>query len=315
MKKILLFFIVLGALTSINFNLFASVSYQGITLDTPINDLNNYTLREVFGAPQINITNVPINQTTTFYGTQDFYVPIGETYYVIARSEIVSGSLANVQIQERNPTTITYSINNGAGTLKTDPLNTNQLRIFWYILSSLTATLDIEIIRLDQFALESAPISLLDYYSNLYYALDNGIDLSLFYQEGYDNGYDTGYDDGYLNGEIFGYDDGYTDGLNEGYFNGQVDYYNGTYLAQLPAETSTPYNDGQVDGYQYGYATGFDDGIVSDVDTSWVLGFTTGAMNVLGVSIIPGITLGVFVFVPLFFGFVGFIYRVGKRGG
>jgi hypothetical protein len=97
------------------------------------------------------------------------------------------------------------------------------------------------------------------------------------------------------------------------------DLWNNAFNAGESSGYNTGYDFGLTDGFlqgeTYGYNQGYDDGILSEVDTQWLLGFVSGTVNVLGVSIIPGISLGVFVFIPLFLGFIGFIFRLGGRRG
>jgi hypothetical protein len=123
--------------------------------------------------------------------------------------------------------------------------------------------------------LENLPINTIKYY------------FAVFLLNKYNLPVDDLWNQAFNAGESSGYQDGYDEGLLNG-FN---------------------------DGYNYGYNIGFDEGLISEVDTEYLLGFVSGTVDILGVSIIPGITLGVFVFIPLFLGFIGFIFRLGGRRG
>lgn len=335
MKKI---FLLMTIMTSLFFALSIdsnASSYQGITLDTPISQLFSYTLREVF--EDFNVvpnsrfdnddillydsfnTNIFSIEDGVLYGQGDNIttrafvmldvLTIGETYYlrydietsIIGNSStrLYSGSLSTPFISGVTSYN-SYSVKGIADTY----------RLFVSDWRYDTLNQDDEILKVDNvFAIQldsdlaSLNISILDYYYNLYTALYYNLNIDLFYNEGendgYDEGYDTGYDSGLIIGEGIGYDNGYSDGQEDGY--------------------DTGYLDGNVagleTGYLNGYNDGFDEGVVSEVDTQWLLGFVTGTINVLGVSIIPGISLGVFVFIPLFLGFIGFIFRLGGRRG
>ena len=117
-----------------------------------------------------------------------------------------------------------------------------------------------------------------------------------FYQSGYQdgsaNGYDIGYDDGY--------DIGYDDGINVGYDDGY----------------DIGYDDGVNVGYDDGYDIGFNDGVASHNDYSFI-GLLSqvfiGLGSFLAIELLPHITIGAIVSVPLVFGIISFI--IGKRGG
>jgi hypothetical protein len=338
MKKLFLLFMILG-LTSITFIDLNASSYQNITLDTPINQLYGYTLRELF--EDFNVvpnsrfdnndtsiynsfnTNIFSIENGVLYGQGDgvstrAYVfldilTIGEFYYI--RYDIETNLIGNSSTRLYSGSLTTPSITGitsyTSHSLKGIADNYRLMIADWrydYL------NQDDEILRIDNvFAinldsdLSTLSTTILDYYYNLYTALYYNLNLDTFYTEGYEYGYESG--------ENFGYNDGYNDGLVEGYFDGQADYYYGTYLESFPFESSTGYQVALVEGYEYGYDAGFEDGLTSDVDTQWLLGFVSGTVNILGVSIIPGISLGVFVFIPLFLGFIGFIFRLGGRRG
>jgi len=156
----------------------------------------------------------------------------------------------------------------------------------YYQLSTPIQNLDI-IQSLYFYNLENINIDLLNYYFAVWLLNVFNLPVGDLWSYAWTAGNDSGYNDGFTDG----YDSGYTSGFDTG---------------NLQGYTS---------GYDFGYNNGFDDGLISEVDTQWLLGFVTGTINILGVSIIPGISLGVFVFIPLFLGFIGFIFRLGGRRG
>lgn len=121
------------------------------------------------------------------------------------------------------------------------------------------------------------------------------------YNLGLTDGYDDGYDDGVSDGEQIGYDNGYDDGEQIGYNNG--------------------YGDGLTYGYDLGYASGYDDGYIDGENGEsavskavGVIGSIFGAVGtVLSIELFPGIPLGLFFLVPLFFAVLGLILWIWRR--
>lgn len=336
MKKIFIFLFVLGALSFINFNVFAYTfnnenSPAGITLDTILNELNGYTLREIFEnslvsqsdifteVDSIGTFNNGVYTNSSFGNTQypyfsTFGLTINDLYYYRTNIKTLSTETTEILMYRGvfddqsilNPVqNIDYSLSaygeayysyirfyhSYPQALQGEEITIKMNEFYIINLSSLG------------FTLTDLSKNELDYYYTIYYLLKNGINPTDLWANGFTNGEIQGYADGYSDG----YSDGYDDGYNNGYSDGQEDGYDTGYLDGNVAGLETGYNNGYVDG--------FDDGVLSDVDTSWLLNFVSGTVNVLGVTIVPGISLGVFVFIPLFFGFIGFIYRLGGRRG
>ena len=293
-------------------NAFTHTTFYGYDLDTQYQELGNVSLREFFYDNNMNYQlyggfsqGVNVIDNYIYYETTNYHQP-----YIHLSNGTTLNYFNNTSIYY-----ITYSVDitndanflafniNGGVSLNDSGLKSNlaalgttyiYLRLAASATGQTTATFnsnDLYIIDITATGLQLSK-GRLDFLFHVYKTL-------------YDR--ELAYDDGYL--------DGYNDGLVEGYFNGQTDYYNGTYLTQLPSETSTPYNDGQVDGYQFGYNDGYNAGVAEELDTNYLLSFVQGSIAVLGAPILPNITLGVFVFIPLFFGFVGFLFRLGGKRG
>lgn len=116
------------------------------------------------------------------------------------------------------------------------------------------------------------------------------------YYNGYQKGLDDGFDDGYDYGYDIGFDNGYGYGHDDGYGYG--------------------YDDGYGDGYGIGYDYGYDNGF----DASETFNFASlltqvfvGIGSLLAIEILPNISIGTIIAVPLVFGIIYFI--IGKRGG
>lgn len=102
------------------------------------------------------------------------------------------------------------------------------------------------------------------------------------YQDGYNDGYDSGFSNGYDSGEQSGYADGWDN------------------------------------GYNFGYDKGFSDGL-SESDTTYNGVFGTIANGIFapialifGIELLPNITVGMIILVPLIFGLIAFIVG-GKK--
>ena len=334
MKKIFIFLLVLGALTSINFDLFAFTfnnedSPAGITLDTLINELNGYSLREIFEDNLVTqndifnevdsigsyidgiYTNSSIGNTATPYFTAFGTLTIGNTYYYRTSVRALNNDILEIRMYRgvnddaliNNPL-INYDYN----LTSYGVAGFNYIRFYHSYVQAVQGE-QIAVQVKEFYIIDITSMGLintkqeLDYYYTIYYLLKNGINPTTLYADYYTEGQIDGYAEGYNDG----FSDGYNDGYNDGYGFGQEDGYDTGYLDGNVAGLET--------GYLNGYNDGFDEGILSDVDTSWLLNFVSGTVNVLGVSIVPGISLGVFVFIPLFLGFIGFIFRLGGRRG
>lgn len=169
------------------------------------------------------------------------------------------------------------------------------------------------------------------------------------YMEGYDVGYsegiDRGYGDGYIDGHNDGYNSGYNDGLNdnngfelgynkgksegfqsgydEGHWEGYNSGYNTGYYTGLGEGYNTGYDNGYLTGYDEGFLIGYDEGYIygynngineqlEDKDFTHLLkSVFIGVGSFLGINLLPGISIGALIAVPIVFGIISFI--IGKR--
>lgn len=107
--------------------------------------------------------------------------------------------------------------------------------------------------------------------------------------------------------------DEYWFGYNAGYDNGRSDF--GQYFPPGSADGLEGWY-GYQDGYDYGFDLGFDDGInyASDYSFSGLLGEVfIGLGSLLAINLLPGVSIGAIIAVPVVFGIIAFI--LGKRGG
>lgn len=260
MKKILSFFIILGAITFINIDLFAS-SYQGITLDTQLQDLDNRSLRDIFDTGNLLDTFNFVGYQATFTITQDVF----EIYSVS-----INSTNTNPAVYSSNVLTIGNDIYVSGQMMTTNAVNYLNLLAGnnnyvwlpninqWYTISSkqvasstmfelqarqnvnggLYYARNIVILDLDNLLLDTLTKSQLDYYYSLYILLKNGYTPDVFYDEGYNNGNTDGYVSGYNNG----YDVGNLQGYNDGYDDGLFDYHTGNYYGPYDYTLSEPYD-------------------------------------------------------------------------
>jgi hypothetical protein len=330
MKKLFLLFMILG-LTSISFIESNAYAYQGITLDTPIADLQYESLRTLFESNLISqgdlfgdvdsignysegiYTNTMDGTNSSAYAQYSNAFDLNDLYYYRLSLNVeysnadyilVARGINNVPRYDNPEENIVYSLSDYGIPTQYDYLRIVHSASSYQDTQGLNLSIKIRnmyVINLTDygFTINDTNKETLDYYYNLYYLLINGLNPTEYYLDGSVNGYIEGYNDGV--------EDGYSDGYNNGYSDGQEDGYDTGYLDGNVAGLET--------GYFNGYNDGYDEGVISDVDTQWLLGFVSGAVNILGVSIIPGISLGVFVFIPLFLGFIGFIFRLGGRRG
>lgn len=135
--------------------------------------------------------------------------------------------------------------------------------------------------------------------------------------QGLNEGYNNGYQDGYNLGSSVGYSRGYTAGLDDG----EVIGYNQGYSVGYGDGEVVGYNDGYDYGYNNGYDLGFDDGYQAAVNDgsadfgikSLMSGLFVGLGSLLSIELLPNISIGMIVAVPVVFGIIAFI--LGKRGG
>lgn len=123
------------------------------------------------------------------------------------------------------------------------------------------------------------------------------------YEEGFNDGYNKGYLDGieagYRDGEEKGYNEGFDDGYNQGYVGGE----------------EAGYNRGHEEGYNKGYNVGYNTGIneqLADKDFTNLLKSAFIAIGTfLGINLLPGVSIGAIIAVPIVFGIIAFI--LGRR--
>lgn len=129
--------------------------------------------------------------------------------------------------------------------------------------------------------------------------------LSRAYNYGSTDGYDSGYNAGVADGEDVGYDNGYSEGYDTGYSDGTIDGEEQGYI------------DGYGVGYDDGYLVGYDDGTQGETIFSPIFAIMQQIFGAIGqflaIEIAPHLPLGIFVFVPLFFGVVGLILWIWRR--
>ena len=126
------------------------------------------------------------------------------------------------------------------------------------------------------------------------------------YWEGYDAGKMDGYDEGYADGELDGYDDGYTKGYNKGLEHS----YDVGYDDGYEDGKADGFEIGQIAGYNDGYAVGYSDGLSETTDKNFgrlLGGVFAGIGAFLGINLLPGISIGAIIAVPIIFGIIAFI--------
>ena len=147
----------------------------------------------------------------------------------------------------------------------------------------------------------------------------------------FESGYDAGYLDGYHDGEYDGYQAGYTAGYQAGvstqtaYDDGYDDGYQDGVQAGLHLSDAyvRGWNDGWDVGYQDGFNNGYNDGYVDGQEgrTAFTPAFNvlTGVFNVVGsvmsINLVPGVPLGLFFLVPLFFAVIGLVLWIWRKNG
>ena len=129
------------------------------------------------------------------------------------------------------------------------------------------------------------------------------MDADINYTQGYEDGHFIGYEDGFETGQQNLYDDGAEEWGLTG--TGAWDYINGWSIGQSS-----------------GYATGYNLGVLEVMDESLNIGTfiqiaADGVGGLLAVELLPNISLGMIVAVPLVFGLMAFVIGVstGRKGG
>lgn len=115
------------------------------------------------------------------------------------------------------------------------------------------------------------------------------------YNEGYNDGYLNGIEAGYRDGEEKGYNMGFDDGYNQGYTNGEEAGYN------------QGYEQGHNAGYQAGYNAGINEQLEDKDFTNLLKSVFIAIGSFLGINLLPGISIGAIIAVPIVFGIISFI--------
>lgn len=149
------------------------------------------------------------------------------------------------------------------------------------------------------------------------------------YQEGYDigvidgttdgqlqiwqNGYDKGVIDGIKLGEASGFDTGFIEGVSAAY-EGGFEGFSYSELSLLTDETSYTYYAGIYASdsakYDAAYEAGRNYERANPVMFTWITGLFSAMGAFLGIAILPGITIGLIVSIPLLFGLVMFFIKL-----
>lgn len=144
------------------------------------------------------------------------------------------------------------------------------------------------------------PVQKSDFYATVYSAWTGQASYDAGYQDGLDDAvdfddndfYNQGYEDAKTEYENSGYDVGYEDA--------KTDYYQPRYDA----------------GYNVGKSAGYQDGL-NDSEANPLLSMLIGSFSAIGVildiNILPGISIGMLILIPVLFGIIAFI--IGRRGG
>lgn len=118
-------------------------------------------------------------------------------------------------------------------------------------------------------------------------------------EEDLQNAFNSGYDLGYSAGYNYGYNIGHNNGYGEGVEDGETIGYN------------QGYEQGYNAGYQIGYNTGINEQLANK-DFAYLLRSAFVAIGAfLGINLLPGISIGAIIAVPIVFGIIAFV--LGKR--
>lgn len=123
------------------------------------------------------------------------------------------------------------------------------------------------------------------------------------YQDGYNDGYNKGFQEGreagYEAGNEAGYEHGYIDGYNEGWEEGNEQGYN------------RGYQKGHEAGYNVGYNAGINEQLEDKDFTNLLKSVFIAMGSFLSINLLPGISIGAIIAVPIVFGIIAFI--LGRR--
>lgn len=139
------------------------------------------------------------------------------------------------------------------------------------------------------------------------------------YGEGYNKGYEIGYRKGKYDGQLEGFDEGWQGGLEtgkemgfkNGYQEGISTVYENGFGGFINPDTNQPYDETA----SFPYGKGYQDSITSTESGGlWNVLFSAilAPFQVLGIELLPGVTIGMIVAVPLVFGLLAWILSAGK---
>jgi len=136
------------------------------------------------------------------------------------------------------------------------------------------------------------------------------------YALGISDGYGHGYDDGVIVGNASGYASGYSDGAGDGYDTGfddgsadiQADF--DAYILTVGDLISDSYDSGYDAGESIGYGEGINANVSADFSFANMMEPFFRAFNVMGVEVLPNVTIGMIAAVPLVLGILTFIVGV-----
>lgn len=139
------------------------------------------------------------------------------------------------------------------------------------------------------------------------------------YSKGYEDGYGEGFSNGRDYGRSMGYQEGYVEGQYEGYWSGYEEGYDVGYEEgyEFGYEEGDwyGYHEGYEIGYDLGYGNGYNQGVSENIETGGfglVLKQVFGGIGAfLGIQLLPGISIGAIIAVPIVFGIIAFI--LGRR--
>ena len=154
----------------------------------------------------------------------------------------------------------------------------------------------------------------IDWDEFIYLNQDEQIFLGYLQAAGYTDLYDVGYNAGHFIG--------YKNGFDIGQITGQQNLYDdGANAWGLTGTDAWDYINGWSIGQSSGYATGYNLGVLEVMDESLNIGTfiqiaADGVGGLLAVELLPNISLGMIVAVPLIFGLIAFVVGVssGRKG-
>jgi len=251
----------------------------------------------IFGSNWYRFTISFLRQGVTFHNLM-----FGHVDRVSANPIIMTTNSTETVLQVLYDTSTTF-VNNKYWSLY---LGTSGTYIYAYVYSSV-----------DGATAEATLQSLIDS-SYIYFKTASGVSKGQFYDaffnryvsadtgDAYTSGYNAGYTTGYNIG-IGQYEVGYEQGYNTGY---SIGYDDGAF------EVEQLYIDVVLESYDDGYAQGFIDGNIDASDFAWtttmIRWLGTAFASFASIEIVPDLSLGMIMAVPLVLGILTFIVGVAK---